>query len=387
MAYSYWAPYIPVAARRAKARREMEKLRKKGKQIHPITDVGRKIASSFWGKGWCDHLESFSDYENRLPRGRTYVRNGSVCHLEIRPGRIEAYVSGSELYQVTIDIQPLSRKKWTVIQSKCRGQIGSVLELLQGQLSDNVMQVVCDRKDGLFPQPGEIELKCSCPDWATMCKHVAAVLYGIGNRLDHQPELLFLLRDVDATELIAGGMTLPTDSSSADLIEESGLGELFGIEIDTADSDVASKTKKPRKKTAVNRPYPKPTPPSAAAKSTSKTATLKPAPRKTAAPAAPAPKTQKPMRRAAVADRKSKGSQQTQPRKVDRRFFDPQKPTGADIARFRQQMGLSVTEFAQALGISAPSVQRWERIAGPVRLYSKPLAALTRLQEELINRT
>ncbi|MCX7048689.1 MAG: hypothetical protein NTX50_24775, partial [Candidatus Sumerlaeota bacterium] len=161
--YSGWAPYVPVAARRAKARREMAKMSKKGKKIQPIEIAGRKIAHSFWGKGWCDHLESFSDYENRLPRGRSYVRNGSVCHLEIKAGRIEAIVSGSELYKITIEIEPLKSSAWKAVKDKCRGRIGSLLELLQGKLSDHVMAVVSHREEGLFPQPDEIELNCSCP--------------------------------------------------------------------------------------------------------------------------------------------------------------------------------------------------------------------------------
>jgi uncharacterized Zn finger protein len=139
---AFWAPYVPVAERRARARREMNKLRKKGKDTQPIALEGRTIARSFWGKGWCDHLESFSDFANRLPRGRTYVRNGSVCHLEIRPGRIDAIVSGSELYNVTIEIQKLKAAIWQSIKTKCAGQIGSVLELLQGKLSTEVMRVV-----------------------------------------------------------------------------------------------------------------------------------------------------------------------------------------------------------------------------------------------------
>ena len=230
-----WGRYVPVAERRAKARREMDKLRKKGKDIQPVTIDGRTIARSFWGKGWCDHLESFSDYANRLPRGRTYVRNGSVCHLDIRPGRIEAVVSGSELYNIDIRIKELQAATWASIKNTCSGHIGSMLELLQGKLSDQVMAIVTDRHHGLFPQPGEITLDCSCPDWAGMCKHVAAVLYGVGSRLDSQPELLFLLRDVDAQELIAAEMALPDAAVGAagDTLADDQLGAIFGIDLDT----------------------------------------------------------------------------------------------------------------------------------------------------------
>ena len=170
----------------------MNRLRKKGKDIQPVEIEGRTIARSVWGKRWCDHLESYSDYANRLPRGRAYVRNGSVCHLEVHPGRIDAIVSGSELYTVSVQIKKLKAAVWKSIKARCSGQIASMLELLQGKLSRQVMSVVSDRERGLFPKPREIDFTCTCPDWATMCKHVAAVLYGAGSRLDRHPEALFL---------------------------------------------------------------------------------------------------------------------------------------------------------------------------------------------------
>nr|MBC8469214.1 hypothetical protein [Planctomycetota bacterium] len=215
MSYYSWRPYVSVAKRRAKALKKMQKLRKKGKKIEPVEIDGNTIASSFWGKAWCNHLESFSDFSNRLPRGRTYARNGSVCHLEILPGKIKAIVSGSELYNISIDIKPLKKSVWQSIKKQCSGKIGSMLELLQGKLSDYVMGIVTNCKNGLMPLPGEIKLGCDCPDWATMCKHVAAALYGIGNRLDNQPELLFVLRGVDASELISGDIDMTIAESSA----------------------------------------------------------------------------------------------------------------------------------------------------------------------------
>src|SRR4051812_24365549 len=185
MGYGYggWAPYVPVAERRRKAEREMERLRKKGHPIAPVTIEGRTIARTFWGKAWCDNLESYSDYENRLPRGRTYVRNGSVVDLQIEPGKVRALVSGSEIYEVSIDIDPLPARQWAAIKSRCAGQIGSLVELLQGKLSKGVIEIVTDHDGGLFPRPREIHMSCSCPDWAGMCKHIAAVLYGVGARL------------------------------------------------------------------------------------------------------------------------------------------------------------------------------------------------------------
>ncbi len=230
-----WRPYESAAQRRAKAARAMAKLRKQGVGIQPVTINGRGIARSFWGRAWCEHLEKFSDYENRLPRGRTYVRNGSVCHLDIQAGKIVAMVSGSRLYTVEIAIKPLSSRKWKGLRSRCAGQVGSLLELLQGKLAEQVMTVVTNRDDGLFPLPREIHLNCSCPDWATMCKHVAAVLYGVGARLDEKPELLFLLRGVDHQELVnedaAKAAIGNAPATTGRRLRDEQLADLFGIDL------------------------------------------------------------------------------------------------------------------------------------------------------------
>ena len=255
MAWQQWAPYVPVAERRRRAMRKMESLRKKGVDIQPVQIEGHKIAKTFWGEAWCNHLESFSDYENRLPRGRTYVRNGSVCHLAIAKGKIEAKVSGSEIYSLRIRIKTLPGRKWNAVKRKCSGQIGSLIELLQGSLSDNVMEVVTDRKDGLFPLPGEISFDCNCPDWAVMCKHVAAVLYGVGARLDEKPELLFKLRGVDHEELIdadaEAAVSAATTKGTSKRLDTDALSDVFGIDIAASNADSPlpeAPTKKVKKK-------------------------------------------------------------------------------------------------------------------------------------------
>jgi uncharacterized Zn finger protein len=237
MSWGYsWSPYVSVAQRRANAKRHIAAKQKKGFTAQPVEIEGRKITRTFWGDSWCNHLESFSDFENRLPRGRTYVRNGSVCHLEINAGEIKAMVSGSELYDVKITIHKLPDKKWSSIKTNCSGHIGSLLELLKGKLSNSVMAVVTNRKEGLFPLPAEIAMNCSCPDWATMCKHVAATLYGVGARLDEKPELLFLLRGVDHLELIAAEASSAAfldnnKKSRSKTIDDGDLGDIFGIDL------------------------------------------------------------------------------------------------------------------------------------------------------------
>jgi len=257
--YYGFRPYVSVAQRRREAQREIEKRRKKGLNVQPIVIEGRLIATTFWGKAWCENLESYSDFENRLPRGRTYARNGSVVHLEIQPGKISALVSGSELYSVEITISSLPDPHWKCVKNECAGQIGSLVELLQGRLSRSVMDVVTRRGGGLFPKPAEIKMKCSCPDWAGMCKHVAAVMYGVGARLDDKPELLFVLRKVDHLELIAGAVdSAPVASAGKSrgkkTIAVGDLADVFGIEMAEAEAPAlaspsptaAKKTPKPR---------------------------------------------------------------------------------------------------------------------------------------------
>ncbi len=328
-----WSPYVPVARRRAKAKREVERLRKKGQDIHPIEIEGRTIAHSFWGKGWCTHLESFGDYSNRLPRGRTYVRNGSVCHLGIRKGKVEAMVSGSELYRVTVDITTLKMKRWNRLKRRCMGKIGSLIELLQGKLSEEIMSNVIDREQGLFPLPGEIRYSCSCPDWAGMCKHIAAVIYGIGARLDTQPDLLFLLRGVDHEELISA-------DTAADAIAGAGshrarrrslsgedLENVFGVELDDTPDEVpfaVPKRRQSKRKTKQKKPVAK-----------SRTH-----------------RTQKAL---------------------------PFKPSARSVARLRRRSAMSKAEFARAIGISAAAVANWEKAAGPIKPHAKSLAGLIRL--------
>ncbi len=416
-----WRPYVPVGVRRARARREMDKLRRKGKNVQPVEIEGRTIARSFWGKRWCDHLESFSDYANRLPRGRTYVRNGSVCHLEIHSGRIAAIVSGSELYDVTIRIGTLKAAVWKSIKARCSGQIGSVLELLQGKLSKQVMGVVTDREHGLFPKPGEIRFDCSCPDWATMCKHVASVLYGVGSRLDDRPESLFLLRGVDSAELIATGMALPGDTATDDALADDALAGIFGIDLDLDPEDAPppppKASAKPRRaagrraapapgRRAVPTPGRQAAPPASKARKVAasagkarKAASSAPRKAKTSPAATPrkraSAKTQdlpastvsagRARNAASSVSRGTKTPAPAAPRKraSARTPADASptgiRPTGKWVARLRRRCGLTVAQFAARLGVSVVTVYRWEATPGRLNLHTRPLNALTAL--------
>ena len=322
MSRFFYKPYVSVAQRKVQGQKKIQALVKKGRVIEPLEELRHRtrIAVSFWGHAWCKHLESFSDYENRLPRGRTYVRNGSVLHLAIEPGTVRALVQGSELYEETIHITPLSAQKWKTIQARCQGKIGSLIELLQGRISDEIMAIVTDPNDGLFPKPKEIQLNCSCPDWATMCKHVAAVLYGVGARLDTHPELLFKLRGVDHNDLISAAATASTldrstqPSARRRTLDPARLGDVFGIDLTSTPAAT--------------------TPPKAIAKPTQ--------------PAAHKPAAKKPATKKTA-------------------VF---KASAASVRNLRKTLALSRADFAAKLGVSAQTIANWEGKTGPLKLQA-----------------
>ncbi|HCS54932.1 SWIM zinc finger family protein [uncultured Rubinisphaera sp.] len=251
MSWDYgWQPYVSVGERKRQGYAEARRLIGKGHQLKSITISGNKIAKTFWGEAWCKHLEKYSDFSNRLPRGRTYARNGSIAHLEITSGKITAMVCGSELYQVEISIEPLAQEIWKILCGECTTSVHSVLDLMRGKLPKNVIQSLTHPKTGMFPRNAEIELDCDCPDGANLCKHLAAVLYGVGNRLDQSPELLFLLRGVQQTDLISSSLNGRVDSllgnEEVASLDNSDLSEIFRIDLD--ESTTVSSKGKPWKK-------------------------------------------------------------------------------------------------------------------------------------------
>lgn len=314
----------------------MDKLRKKGANIQPIEIEGRTIARTFWGKAWCSHLEGFSDYDNRLPRGRTYVRNGSVCHLEVQKGLVKAIVSGSELYNITIDISPLKKSKWEKIQSKCSGEIGSMLELLQGKISSGIMSVVTNDREGLFPLSEEIDLNCDCPDGAYMCKHIAAVLYGVGARLDHSPELLFLLRDVNYEDLITAKIEIPKGTSGGRKLK-GDLSALFDIDVDV-------KPRRPVKKSSETKEVNKPDKRSKSKVTTNAKVKIK---------------------SKVNVDRKVKASVKTVKKPTIKK---PKAITAAAVKRLRKTLELNNAQFAKLLMVSPSTVKSWELKTGKLNL-------------------
>ena len=364
----YYKPYVSVAQRRANGIKQLEKMKKAGRAIEPLGELSHrtKIATSFWGRAWCDHLEAFGDYENRLPRGRTYVRNGSVLHLSIEPGKIIALVQGSELYEQTILIERLAAAKWKRIKARCRGGIGSLIELLQGRVSDEIMTVVTDPYDGLFPKSKEIKLDCSCPDWASLCKHLAAILYGVGAKLDQEPELLFKLRGVDHRELIdEGAVTIAMEDTSRSTrrrtLDASSIGDVFGIELDaepgvpqgTGNAVAQEKVTKNRKSEKRKE----------AGKKVAKSVFGR-SPKKVSGETEEVP-----------AKKRSQASSKV-------RFV----ATGDSVRQLREALKLTQADFAGWVGVSTQSVCNWEGQPGPLRLRAASLVNLETLQNALHRR-
>ncbi len=255
MSYYRFPAYVRVADKRRKAERKLKQLMKKNPRIKPVVIEGRALATTWWGKSWNRNLERYADYENRIGRGRSYVRHSAVLDLQVAPGKVNALVQGSvsKPYEVQVKIKKISPDNWKNIKKACEGKFDSLKKLLSGKFPKVFERLFTEKGKGLFPTPKEIEFSCSCPDWATMCKHVAATLYGIGARLDEYPGLFFKLRQVRIENLVSQAVT----ETSRDLLEKAAikttrvledadLSDVFGIDLDTGDEPPVS-TRTPRK--------------------------------------------------------------------------------------------------------------------------------------------
>ncbi|MCG2711391.1 MAG: hypothetical protein L6416_03595 [Candidatus Omnitrophica bacterium] len=241
----YWgsfSPYVSVAKKRAKAEKKLKALRKKNANLKPVFIEGTTITKTWWGKSWNINLESYADYSNRIGRGRSYVRNNAVLDLQIKSGIIESLVQGTRNtpYKVKIKIKALKKDTWKNIKKACQGEFDSLQELFEGKFPKSLSEIFTNKKSGLFPSPQEISFDCSCPDWADMCKHVAATLYGIGARLDLKPELFFELRDVKMKDLVTGVLKKKADDllqkakkKASRIINDTNISEIFGIDIES----------------------------------------------------------------------------------------------------------------------------------------------------------
>jgi len=241
MSYRGYPKYVSVAEKKVKAAAKIKQLKKKMPDIKPVVIVGNTLARTWWGQSWNKNLERYADYSNRIGRGRSYVRHGAVLDLKIDSGQVTALVQGSTTkpYKVVISIGSINQFDWQKIKKQCEGQLKSLQDLLAGKFPKPLAEIFFNKKNGLFPSPGAIKFDCSCPDWASMCKHVAAALYGVGARFDEDPSLFFKLRGVDTDDLIAravknktGELLEKTKKKSAKVIDDADLSGIFGIDMD-----------------------------------------------------------------------------------------------------------------------------------------------------------
>lgn len=318
--YGGYPPYVPVAQKRAKAERKLKQLMKKNPNLEPINIEGTALARTWWGKAWNKNLERYADYSNRIGRGRSYVRHRAVLDLQIKAGQVNALVLGSatQPYKVTIQIKAISKTAWANMKEACAGQFDSLPQLLNGKFPKALQEIFMAKGKGLFPTPEEIDFSCSCPDWASMCKHVAASLYGVGARLDQDPGLFFKLRQVNMDDLVSQAVADTTDKmlkqaqqKSARVLDDADLGDMFGIDLG---DEAADKTPQapPAKKASTQKKAPK----TSTQKGKSHRA---PKPRKTGAKRASSPKVRSKTRAAKSAPKspKSVPKAATQPKRTD----------------------------------------------------------------------
>jgi uncharacterized Zn finger protein len=236
MSYYGFSEYVPVSQRKKQAEKKISALRKKNPNLSPVTIEGKKIAVNWWGIAWNKNLESYADFSNRIGRGSAYVKNGFVLDLQIEPGLITALVQGSSLYNVKIKIDPLSERKWNKIIEKYGHKISGIESLIKGEFPKELSDVFLVQKEGLFPSPKEIHMDCNCPDWADMCKHIAAVLYGVGAKIDNDPLIFFKLRNVNFEELLKKSVDEKMQNllknagkKSRRIIKNADISDIFGI--------------------------------------------------------------------------------------------------------------------------------------------------------------
>ena len=223
---------------RRRAKESIKTAKQKGRKYEPIVAKSKRgaVCTSWWGQAWCENLEKYADYASRIERGRGYVRSGAVVDLQIEHGHVTAKVQGRRKtpYNVEIMIGRLSEESCQHIIDRCSSKIESMEKLVSGEFPEELKDIFSS-KEGLFPTPTEISFRCSCPDWALMCKHVAAVMYGIGIRFDENPFYFFTLRGIDVDRFIGVALEnrvekmLQNHNCKSSRIIDGDTTEIFGV--------------------------------------------------------------------------------------------------------------------------------------------------------------
>lgn len=222
-----YTPRLSVKALGKLAAERLATLRAEGEELHPVVNTTRKLASNFWGSAWMRHLARCEAGGLCLAPGRSLLRHGCVLNLRIAPGLIQALVSAEELYDVNLSIAPLDEEQAEALRAACSHRIDSLVALLEGKVDAAVLEVLCAPEGGLLPEPADWRMNCSCPDWVEPCAHAAAAIYAAGCLIDDDPSLLFTLRSIEPSSLLAASAPLAETEFDAD-----SLASTFGIDID-----------------------------------------------------------------------------------------------------------------------------------------------------------
>lgn len=239
----FYQNYISISDQKAMALKSKKRLEKNlNRSLEPIILASTKLATSWWGKMWNTNLERYAEYSNRIGRGKTYVKNELVIDLQIEESKVFAYVQGKrrDPYQIAIYIDPTKPGLIEQIKEKCQGKLDTVEELLEGKFSKEISSIFMIQGAGLFPEPKEIKFRCSCPDYTSCCKHVSAVLYGIGSKLDVNPLLFFTLRGINLDDFLKDVIISKTENildkgikcKSKRIIDNANIEDLFDIDLD-----------------------------------------------------------------------------------------------------------------------------------------------------------
>lgn len=228
-----WTDKSEVQAAQDAVKREIIRRCERGEVYTPFdAPTGTKLARNFWGQAWQQHLATFEHFSGRLSKGRSYLRLGQLYNLEMEPGMVRAEVAGAALYEVAVQVKPMTQERWEQLVVRCTGRVTGMLDLLEGKLSDEVMAVMTGIDAGLFPEAHDVRVVCSCPDHADLCKHGAAVLYAVGLQFDREPAGFFKLRGVRVDDLCQGAsVVLEQKNEGAVELPDADLEKLFGIDL------------------------------------------------------------------------------------------------------------------------------------------------------------
>ncbi len=225
--------YVRVQKRRTYARDIAAQLERQGEILTPAVAHGKNIANQFWGRAWCHAIDEWQDCAYRLPGGRSLLKNGGVIDLKISRNSVIARVAADQVYDVQLHYRDADPYSVAELRSQCAGKLTGLLDFIQGKLSEEVMQYICNPVYGLFPEYGDFKISCTCLDDAVLCRHAAAALYAVATRLDDEPELFFTLRGIDAKDFFeAEDILTQTGSNSAEGLSADELSKTFGIDIE-----------------------------------------------------------------------------------------------------------------------------------------------------------